>query len=195
MAMTIGLTGGIGSGKSTVAKCFAQCGAEVVVGDELGRQAVETQKDIQIALRDRFGDQVFQSSGVLNRAKLGERVFSDPGHVQWLTALTFPFIHAAWIASVAACRAPMIVFDAALIFEWDIQNEFDRIVVVTASPELIAARAVSGRFSSQIIEQRLKSQIPIECKVQGADHIIDNSGSINDLENHVQALCAEWANQ
>jgi dephospho-CoA kinase len=96
MAMTIGLTGGIGSGKSTAAKYFAQYGAEVVLGDELGRKAVETRKDIQSAIRKRFGEEVFQSSGELDRAKLGELVFSDSESVRWLTALTFPYIHAAW---------------------------------------------------------------------------------------------------
>ena len=195
MAMTIGLTGGVGSGKSTVARCFAKCGAEIVVGDELGRQAVETQTDIQSAIRKRFGDQFVDSSGRIDRAELGELVFSDPAHVKWLTDLTFPFIFSSWKSAVAACRSPLIVFDAALIFEWGIENTLDRIVVVTAAPELIAARAVSGRFSVQTIEQRLRSQIPIERKLAGADFIIDNAGSIEDLESSVRALCKTWTSK
>jgi dephospho-CoA kinase len=195
MAITIGLTGSIGSGKSTAANYFAQCGAEIVSGDELGRHAVETQKDIQIAIRERFGNQIFHSTGVIDRSKLGELVFSDLKHVQWLTVLTFPYIHAAWRAAAAACRRSIIVFDAALIFEWGIQNEFDRIVVVAAPPKLVEARAEFGRFSSHSIEQRTRSQIPVERKILGANYVIHNSGSLEDLESQVRALYDTLANQ
>lgn len=194
MPFTVGLTGGIGVGKSTVAGLFADCGAELVVGDELGKQAIELQPAVQNAIRKRFGGVFFDSGGVLNRRALGEKVFTDSSHVRWLTELTFPFIHAKWTEAVTNCRKEIIIFDAALIFEWGMQREFDKIVVVRADPELVSCRAASGRFDSRTISQRLRYQCPVEEKLAQADVIIDNSGTLDDLKEKVELLYEQWIN-
>lgn len=191
MPFTVGLTGGIGAGKSTVARILSECGAEIVEGDRLGKLALDTQPDLQNAIRERFGEQVFHGNA-LNRRLLGELVFTDKAHVDWLTAQTFPFIHAAWNRAVTACEKNIIVFDAALIFEWGIPMEFDRIAVVTSQPGLIFQRAQSGRFDADTVARRLKYQIPIEQKLAQADDVIDNSGTIEDLYQRVRLLYESW---
>ena len=189
------MTGGIGTGKSTVARFLAECGAEVVVGDELGKRAIDLQPDVQDAIRARFGDAVFESKGVLNRKKLGDLVFSESLNVRWLTELTFPYIYREWNTAVSECRREMIVFDAALIFEWGIQSEFDKIVVVTANNDLVTMRSMSGRFSPETLAQRLRFQLPTEQKVLQANVIIENSGTIETLRSKVKAFYKIWLDQ
>jgi dephospho-CoA kinase len=192
MPVKIGLTGGIGTGKSTVAGILADCGAEVVVGDELGRQAIDFQPEVREAIRKRFGESIFDSKGKLNRKQLGELVFADSSHVRWLTELTFPYIYHEWQQAVSECRVAMIVFDAALIFEWGIQKDFDKVVVVTTRSELAVKRAESGRFSEKTVLQRQRYQLPVERKIAEADEVIENSATIGDLKRKVESLYDKW---
>jgi dephospho-CoA kinase len=192
MPMTIGLTGSIGAGKSSVAALFKEFGAEVVSGDELGKQSLARQPELIASIRERFGDAVFDGASELNRRKLGEIVFSDNAHVRWLTEQTFPYIHQEWRTAVDRTKCSLIVLDASLIFEWGIETEFDKIIVVTASKQAVAARAAAGRFTAVELEQRANSQLPIEIKIVGADIVIHNYGTPVDLRSHVEALWKSW---
>lgn len=189
----IGLTGTIGSGKSTVAAELRTLGARVVIGDELGRRALEESPELIGQIRERFGVAVFGEDGMLNRAALGRLVFAEPEHSRWLTDLTFPRIYDFWRQEVAECTTDVLVFDAALIFEWGIESEFDLIVLVTASPDRILERLESGsRFSREEAAARMAAQIPMNDKEPKAHTVIRNDGTREQLRRSVQDL---WHNR
>jgi dephospho-CoA kinase len=147
--LTIGLTGTIGAGKSTVAALLSEHGAEIVSGDTLGKIAVEESDNILHDIRERFGATVFSEDGSLNRREFGHVVFVSAEHSEWLTERTFPTIFQLWCDRVKHCKSPVIVLDAALIFEWKIEIEFDLIIVVLATPDRVKQRlAASDRLSA-----------------------------------------------
>ena len=182
----IGLTGGVGVGKSSVAAILRELGAEIIVGDELGRIALEESPELLAAVRDRFGDSVF-AEGKLLRRELGRRVFTAPDETRWLTELTFPRIHELWRDAVRHSQREVIVFDAALIPEWGIENEFDFLIVVTASPESVSQRLVSsGRLTSDEINARQAIQaLSAKTGTLQATRIV-NDGSQDDLRRQIE---------
>ncbi|MBU0507325.1 dephospho-CoA kinase [bacterium] len=185
----IGLTGEIGVGKSTVARALAELGAEIVVGDELGRSALEESLAILTRIRERFGGEVFATDGSLNRRALGKRVFSAAEDARWLTELTFPGIHALWREQVSRSRTDVLVLDAALIFEWGIEREFDLIVLVSADSESVLHRIErSGRLSRQEIQSRVAAQLSADVKRQKADIVLTNNGTFAELQHSVREL-------
>lgn len=190
--LTIGLTGGIGAGKSTVASLFQKLGAEIVSGDELGKIAVETNPVILTAILNKFGSAVFQTDMKLNRRELGRRVFSDRAASQWLRELTFPEIFRQWNERICLSKSAIILFDAALIFEWNIENSFDLLVVVKASTETVTARGeLSGRFTADEIRERLSQQLSPDFKAARADLVIQNDSEQIALISHVQRVWTE----
>lgn len=190
----IGLTGTIGTGKSTVAAEFRRLGAHVVVGDELGRRALEESPGLLERIRERFGLAVFERDGKLNRAALGRIVFADREQSRWLTDLTFPRIHDLWRQSVIMdCSVDVLVFDAALIFEWGIESEFDLIVLVTASPQRVLERLEAvGKFSREEAEMRMAAQLTTAEKEKKAHVVIRNDGTPEQLRQAVREL---WRNR
>jgi len=188
----IGLTGGIGSGKSTVAAEFENLGAEIVVGDELGKRVLEESTQLIARIRDRFGDSVFNEDGSLNRRSLGQALFASPEDVRWLTDLTFPGIYKLWRDAVRLSQKSVMVFDAALIFEWGIEQDFDLVLLVTSDVEEIRQRMKeSGRLSESELDARLAAQMPLNDKIAKADLIIGNDGTIEDLRQFVRNLWRE----
>lgn len=186
LPIRIGLTGAIGTGKSSVASLLADHGAEIISGDELGRIALELSPEFLEAVRERFGNEVFTPDGKLRRRELGKRVFSSPEHVRWLTALTFPRIHELWNDAVAKTTSDVIVFDAALLLEWGIEKEFDHLFVVIASPHVIRDRlSKGGRFTAEEITSRTAMQLDPTVKTSVADKVIVNDESLADLWRQV----------
>jgi dephospho-CoA kinase len=185
----IGLTGGIGTGKSFAAEELRKFGSEIVSGDELGRQAVDSSPDLLQQIRGRYGNEVFDPNGKLIRRALGLRIFADPAEVQWLTSATFPRIHRLWLDAIGRTDCPVIVLDAALIFEWGIEKEFDLLIVVRAPLEQVQARLeVSGRLSAAEARSRLTRQMSPDSKASSADVTIDNQGNPEQLRAAVQQL-------
>jgi dephospho-CoA kinase len=186
----IGLTGGIGTGKSTVADELRQLGAEVVSGDELGRQVLEATPELQTAIRQKFGESVFTSEGLIDRRALGKRVFADPAEVQWLTQATFPGIYERWQTAFRRSARSVAVFDAALIFEWGIEKDFDLLLVVTAPLSDVQKRlSLSGRLTEDEARARLSGQLSVDDKAARAHAVLTNDGSIDELRAKV---CAFW---
>jgi dephospho-CoA kinase len=187
--LLIGLTGGIGAGKSTVACVLHELGAEIVSGDELGRKALDESVELRAQVQEKFGDGVFSSDGTLNRRALGKQVFTDREHARWLTDRTFPEIHRRWIQTAAASAREVVVFDAALILEWGIEREFDFVVVVTAPRDAIIRRLnQEGRLTAQEIESRLAVQISPDAKAACANIHLINDDTVETLERKVREL-------
>ncbi|MBI5059897.1 dephospho-CoA kinase [candidate division KSB1 bacterium] len=189
MPLTVGLTGGIGAGKTTVAQLLAEHGAEVVSGDELGRIAVESSPAILDHIRLRFGPAVFDDSGRLRRRELGQRVFADLADARWLTEITRDPILELWNQRVRECPADVIVFDAALIYEWGVEDEFDLLVSVSAPPDCVAERMRSGgRLTADEVASRMTAQLDPRQKARRSQVLIHNDGTRELLVSRVASL-------
>lgn len=188
--LSVGLTGGIGAGKSTVAEMLQKLGAEIVSGDELGREVLDSDMAVRNELIARLGRDIVLPTGDLNRKLIGSRVFADRELTNWLTNLTFPGIHTRWKDLRDASPKSVVVLDAALIFEWGIESEFDFVIAVRAPLKESVARS-QGRFSEIELLERASMQLPVETKVSRATYLIENSGTLLGLETQVKEF---WSN-
>ena len=196
--LRVGLTGGLGSGKSTVAGMFAALGAETLSADELGRTMMQPGEPVFAAIVDHFGSEILTPSGELDRTALARISFVE-GRVAELNAIVHPAVIArqAELAAEIAARAPeaVLLVESALLFEtehagvegW--RSRFDRILLVTASEEDKVWRYVDRRASTSSADaQTLAGQISDGEKSRWADYIIRNEGSLVDLRRQAEAL-------
>jgi dephospho-CoA kinase len=187
----IGLTGGIGSGKSTVSAMLKELGATVVDADEGARAVVEPGQPAVEEIRERFGDDVFAADGGLDRDRLADVVFADERARRDLNAITHPRVR-AWMAErmqeAAAAGAAAVVLDIPLLFESDLTAGLDDIVVVWSPVETQVARAVGRGLREDDVRARLKAQMPLDDKRERATVVIDNSGSPAETRTQVEAF-------
>lgn len=188
--MQVGLTGGIGSGKSEVSRLLAARGAVVIDSDVLAREVVEPGTDGLAAIVAEFGDGVLTSDGALDRAALGERVFADPGARQRLESIIHPLVRerSAELVSRAAPEA-IVVHDIPLLVETGQADRFDVVVVVDVPAEEQVERLRTGRgMSEDEARKRIAAQATRTQRTGAADIIVDNTGSLADLEARVDEL-------
>ena len=212
--LRVGLTGGLGSGKSTVAGYLRELGAQIVEADQLGRTLMEPGQQVYDEIVDAFGPEVVTSDGHLNRARLAELAFQG-GRLNELNAIVHPAVIALqreWMDAVfARDPAAVAVVESALIFEVqrdarargekesvlaDWRRRLDRVIVVTAPDELKIAR-YAARISQSPASRsdaeadarlRLYHQIPDSEKAARADYVLDNRGDVTALRGQVEAL-------
>ena len=184
MAATVGLTGGIACGKSTVAGFFAELGVPVVDADRVAREVVEPGTEGLAEIVRAFGEGVLAPDGSLDRKRLGERVFADESARRTLNAITHPRIavrSAEKIAEAGKSGAPYVIYEAALLVENGIHRALDALVVVTVAPEVQLARLVArDGIDEEAARARVASQLPLAEKVKVADYVIDNGGSLDE---------------
>jgi dephospho-CoA kinase len=183
--LLVGLTGGIGSGKSTVAKLFADRGAVIVDADVLARAAVEPGTPGFERIAERFGAQVVTEDGEIDRQALAAIVFADEAARRDLEAIVHPEVGRGLVAAIEAHRDSdaIVVFDAPLIVEGGFGDGLDALVVVTASREEQVARLIRDRgMEAEEADARISAQSSNEEKVARADHVIVNEGSLEDLD-------------
>jgi dephospho-CoA kinase len=174
----IGLTGGIGSGKSTVADLFRQKGIEVIDADQLAREVVEPGTPALAAIAAHFGEEILDGAGRLRRAALRERVFVNPAERQWLEALLHPLIQELVQARIAQCRSVYCLLMSPLLLESRQKLLVDRILVVDVSRETQLRRTMQRDTSSrETVEAIIAAQISREQRLAAADDIIENDGS------------------
>ena len=190
----VGLTGGIGSGKSTVAARFATRGASVVDADALAREVVAPGSPGLREVARRFGSAVLTEEGALDRRALGRRVFADDQDRRDLEEIIHPRV--ADLAEQAFAKAQaegalLAVYDVPLLYENGLEEKFSEVIVVWASVATRRAR-LAGRdpLTEEETEQRLASQIPLEDKVKRARYVIDNDGPLNETYQAVDRLYA-----
>lgn len=182
----IGLTGGIGSGKSTVAALYAELGAHVIDADELAREVVRPGSDGLAALVEVFGVRVLADDGSLDRAGLAEIVFRDPEARQQLNAITHPRIAARTAELIAALPDDgVLIHDVPLLVELGMQAAYDLVVVVDAPDEVRLRRLVDRGLTEADARSRIAAQAPREQRLAVADIVIDNSGDLNSLRRQV----------
>ena len=189
----IGLTGGIGSGKSTVSSMLRELGATVIDSDEAARAVVEPGMPALADIEAQFGPRVI-TDGRLDRARLAEVVFADPEARRRLEAITWPRVH-EWtmlrVQEAAARGEPRVVLDIPLLFEARDPDDFKSVIVVSA-PEPEQIRRLIGRGMAEAdARARIASQIPLPEKVRRATHVIDNGGDQDATRRQIERLWAE----
>ncbi len=181
MGRVIGLTGGIASGKSTVAALLREHGAAIVDADLVARQVVEPGTPALAELVAHFGGEVLDADGRLDRAALGARVFSDPGARATVNAITHPRIAQASqraIAALVEAGNDPVIYEAALIVENNLHRALDGLIVVAVARDVQLERLMArDGVSEEEATARLAAQLPLQDKVAVADWVIDNGGS------------------
>lgn len=177
--MIIGLTGGIGSGKSTVARAFEALGAAWVDADDVAREIVLPGEPALLAIKQHFGEQVIHSDGTLNRAALREIIFQSPEQRLWLESVTHPNIReriTQHLTQLKAQGAPYVLLVSPLLFESGQNALVDRTIVIDVPQALQVARTLQrdGVSESQV-HAILAAQLPREQRLAQADDVIDNS--------------------
>ena len=191
MALSIGLTGGIGSGKSTVAGMLAELGASVIDADRVGHEIYRPGSEGFRLVREAFGSEIVAADGTIDRKALGAKVFGDPAELARLNALLHPLIGTAIRERVEALRsahpnAPVVV-EAAIMLEagW---RFFDRLWVVVVSREVAIARVMASRGLDRAeVERRIEAQLPDAERRRHADVVLENDGSLDVLRAQVEA--------
>ena len=182
----LGLTGGTGTGKSTVAKFLARRGARVIDADKIGHVVLETNTKVRSALEEAFGADVIGGNGLIDRKKLGDLVFGDPVALARLNAVVHPPLLETLREELDRARLdsalPLVVVDAALIVEWGITSWFDALVVVTAPRGIVEARLAAKGLDLDAIARRISSQLPDEERIKNAAMVVQNDGDLVHLE-------------
>lgn len=189
--ITIGLTGGIGSGKSTVSSRLAELGAFIVDADLVAREIVEPGQPALAELAEAF-DGVLNPDGTLNRAELARQAFATPEATKKLNAITHPRIRARTEELFKQGResgAEVLVYDMPLLIENGEVNKVDHVLVVDAPDELRIDRLVQHRgVDEDDARRRIAAQIDRETRLGAADTVLDNSGSLEDLLTQVDGF-------
>jgi len=191
--ITIGLTGGIASGKSTVAESLKTLGAVVIDADRLGHRVYEPDSPGFEKVVNAFGHDVVSPDGSINRRVLGGKVFGDPEQMDRLTDISWPEIRRIAVEEIAEHRrrdpGAIIVFEAAVLLEAGWTDFVDEVWVVTAPSDTVRGRLLE-RFGGdeEAIAARVRSQMPQEDRRRAADAIIDNDGSVEDLRSRVERV-------
>lgn len=190
--MFVGLTGGIGSGKSTVAKVFAEAGALVVDSDAIQRLVVAPKSPGLRAIAEQFGPQMLTPDGALDRPAMAEVVFADPEARRRLEAITHPLIAQETQKQVASARpGQVVVHDIPLLVELGRQDDYDLVVVVDAPEEVRLERLITDRgMAREAALARIRAQATTEQRRAVADVWIDNFGSRDALRARAREV---WA--
>jgi dephospho-CoA kinase len=187
----VGLSGGIGSGKSTVAAMLRARGAVVVDADALAREVVEPGTPGLAAVVARFGDGVMAPEGSLDRAALAAIVFADPAALADLEAITHPLVAERAAALLAAApTGSVVVYDVPLLVEKDLARAYDRVVIVDAPDDVRVERLVVRGMSRPDALARMAAQAPRAERLAVADDVLDNTGDESALQAQVDRL---WA--
>jgi phosphopantetheine adenylyltransferase/dephospho-CoA kinase len=192
--MVIGLTGGIASGKSTVAKHLAARGARVIDADKLGHRAYEPGTQAHREVIAAFGPEVRAADGTIDRAALGARVFGKPAELRRLTDIVWPEIRRLAEKEIAAIRASdpraVVVLEAAVLFEAGWEPLVDEIWVAVVERAVAVQRAVArGGLNAQQVEARIDAQLTNDERKKRAHVVLDNSGDEAAL---LRQLDAQW---
>jgi dephospho-CoA kinase len=189
--LLVGLTGGIGSGKSTVARLLEKRGAVVFDADLLAREAVEPGTAGHAAVIERFGADVLAPGGELDREALASIVFADPSARRDLEEIVHPEVRRLFAESSEAYRNTdrVVVFSAPLLVETGMHTAFEILVVVSATVATQIERLMRQRGMSEAsIRARIEAQAPLEDKAAVADFLVDNEGTLDELESQVDRL-------
>ena len=191
--MIVGITGGMGCGKSTVARLLETAGLRRLDSDELVREKVLRDPNVVSSLHRRFGPNVLTADGRVDRAFLADKVFADLKELQWLEELTHPLVFALWRAAFAAEPQARWVVEVPLLFEKGLENWFDFTLCVACSPALQLARLEQRGIPREFAGQRISKQLPLAQKIELSDIVLWNEGSTSFLQAEIDHLANRLA--
>jgi dephospho-CoA kinase len=187
MTLTVGLTGNIGTGKSTVARMLADLGAEAIDADQVTREVMRAGTPVYAAIIEAFGPEVLALDGEIDRKRLGEIVFADPAALARLEAIVHPATIETVARRVAASDARVVVIEAIKLIEAGMADSYDSLWVTACLPEQQVERIVAARGLTRAeAEQRVHAQPPQEKKIAHADVVIDTSGTLAQTRQQVR---------
>lgn len=173
--MIIGLTGGIGSGKTTVGKIFSTLGIPVYEADTASKKIIDTDKGLQAKLQDLLGENIVTPEGLIDRSRMASLIFNDEELLKKTNALIHPAVGDDFMNWAQEQSKPYVIKEAAILFESGSYKQCDKIIVVEAPEELRIKRVMErGNVSRKEVLERMKNQWPQEQKVQMADYVVHN---------------------
>lgn len=189
----VGLTGGIGSGKTAASNAFARLGVEIVDADVVAREVVARGTPALAAIAAHFGPRILLADGSLDRAQLRQRIFSQPEDKRWLEALLHPLIGQETQRQLKNARSPYVIYVSPLLVEGGHQSFCDRLVVVDVPEALQLSRTMARDSNDQEQVQRIvASQADRQTRLAVASDVIDNIGDLTQLEAQVATLHAKF---
>ena len=195
MAYRIGLTGGIGSGKTTVASMLSRFGVPVIDADQVARAVVEPGTDALAKLKAHFGEEIIKD-GRLDRRRLREIIFADEAKKQWVEALLHPIIQAEMLRRADQQSHAYVVLEIPLLLEGGYRSLVDRVLVVDAPLNLQIDRVVMrDQVQPELVETIIRAQVSAEARLQQADDVIENAGDLAHLEQQVERLHRDYLAQ
>ena len=196
MTLIIGLTGGIASGKSTVAKMFRELAIPVVDADEISREVVQVGEDAYLQIVEQFGEGILQEDKNIDRLKLGSIVFNDEAKRKLLNSIVHPAIRQRMIQKkeeYVSVGEQTVVLDITLIFESNLTHLVHKTIVVYVDDHIQLKRLMERNgFSKEEAEVRIRAQMPLKEKVKKADAAIDNNGSLAQTKAQLLSILANW---
>ena len=186
--LIVGLTGGMGCGKSTAAALFAERGFRRLDADQVVRDVLLPDAEVAAAIKARFGDRVADAGGLIRRDRLAEIVFQDDAALAWLENLLHPRLNAHWRELFAAANGEKFIVEVPLLFEKGMENWFDFTVCVTADSAQQLRRLEQRGIPPGLARQRLAKQLPLTRKCELADFVLLNDGTPEFLREQVNAL-------
>ena len=206
MTLRVGLTGGLASGKTTVAQMFSARGVHVMFADEVARELMQPGQTVYDEVVEHFGDSIVNPDKTINRARLAEIAFGS-NRIEELNRIVHPGVRTRmeqWIEETSEFDpCGILMYEAALILEAGVGKYFDKLIVVTSSPqqkvERFTTRALRGKEIGEAerakalhdAERRMGAQLSEEEKIQAADYVIDNSGTLPETERQVNRVFKE----
>lgn len=189
--MIVGLTGGIGSGKTEVSRRFEQLGITVVDADVVAREIVNTGSSSLSAISEHFGQDILNANGTLNRVQLRLRIFENPDEKRWLENLLHPIIRKEIVAQLAESKTPYTILSSPLLLETKQDELVSRVLVIDATEEMQLKRASVRDINNQEqIQKIMATQMGRVERCAQADDIIENHGDLNELDVAVKKLHA-----
>jgi dephospho-CoA kinase len=187
----VALTGSIGTGKSTVADIFAELGAHIIDADKLAREVVEPSSPGLTKIKETFGDHFIRKDGTLDRKKLGEVVFQDPFQKKQLENILHPLIRSRALEEFQnRPKDKLFIYVVPLLFESGSKPEFIKNIVTVTAPQHTAIERIMTRdgCTRRLAEKKWLSQLSQETKVLLSDHVIENSGNLEDLRMKIVSV-------
>lgn len=185
----IGLTGGIGSGKSTVASMLAAKGAVIIDADQISREIVEPGQPALDEIVTVFGEGVLREDGTLNRGELARLAFADKEHIKRLNAIMHPRISAISAARIAAApTGAVVIYDMPLLVETKQDSAVDHVIVVDVPVQVQRDRAIARGLDPVDVDRRIEAQATREARLAVANSVIDNSGDLKATAAQVDSL-------